>query len=143
MARFDRGVPASGRHRHLTADGRALPTRLTRRGRYIFGTVCAVALAMLAFLPGRAAPSIGVFGTVSATRPAPSISVVAFGASVPSGYACDCQSFVPIYADLVHRKSNRVTSFTNFAASGLVSADLLAQLNTPPVVDAVRKAGTV
>jgi acyl-CoA thioesterase-1 len=141
MARPQTGARARGQHRPPPTRGR--PLRLTRRGRFVFGLLGAACLTAVAFLPGRAAMSSGWFGASEAAGSDASIRLVAFGDSVPSGYGCDCQSFVPIYADLIHRQSKRVTLWTNFAASGAVSADVVSQLNSPPVVDSVRRAGTV
>jgi lysophospholipase L1-like esterase len=128
-------------HRHRAPQ----PVRFTRRGRYVLGTALSGVLALVAFLPGRGALySTGSFGVPTAvvTAPAP-IRVVAFGDSVPSGYACDCQPFLPIYADLIHRQTNRATVWTNYAVSGQVSGGVLGQLQTPEVVDAVRRSGIV
>jgi len=139
MTRWEDGA-AEGANRHR--GGR--PVRLTRRGRYVFGGLSAAFLALVAFLPGRGAIySTGSFGPPATAGAAATIRVVGFGDSVPSGYACDCQPFLPMYADMIHRQSRRSTVWTNFAVSGQVSGGVLAQLQTPAVVDAVRRAGIV
>src|SRR5262245_32157297 len=111
--------------RHRARD----PVRFTRRGRYVFGGALAVTLGLVAFLPGRGAIyATGSFGsTVVAEAPdaTSSLRLVGFGDSVPSGYGCDCQPFLPIYADMIHRQSKRSTVWSNFAVSGQVSSGVL------------------
>jgi lysophospholipase L1-like esterase len=110
----------------------------------VFGSLAAAVLGLVAFLPGRGAIySTGSFGTPAVASAASTIRLVGFGDSVPSGYACSCQPFLPMYADMIHRQSQRSTVWTNFAVSGQVSGGVLAQLQTPAVVDAVRRAGIV
>src|SRR5581483_7437944 len=137
MNRSGDDAPRSGpRHRSRP------PVRFTRRGRLVFGGLASLALLTVAFLPGRGAfSSTGVFGV--GAESSSTIHVVAFGDSVPAGYACDCQAFPPMYADLVHRTSGRKTVWTNYAVSGLVADGVLAQLQQPAVADTVRRAGVV
>jgi lysophospholipase L1-like esterase len=136
MDRSANGAPHSG------ARHRGSRVRFTRRGRFVFGGLASLALLLVAFLPGRGAfSSTGTFGLGEDTSS--TVRVVAFGDSVPAGYACDCQAFPPMYADLIHRTSGRRTVWTNYAVSGLVADGVLAQLQQPAVADSVRRAGVV
>jgi len=122
---------------------RPTPIRFTRRGRYVFGSLAAGVLAILAFLPGRSATLVsGSFASTPAVDSA-AVRVVAFGDSVASGYGCDCQSFVPMYAELIHHQNHRSAFWTNFAVAGAVSQDVLSQLNSATVAASVGRANTV
>lgn len=57
------------------------------------------------------------------------LSVVALGDSVPSGYACDCRTYVDLVADGLRHDGDTV-DVHNLSAPGLTAAQLASQLST-------------
>lgn len=70
-------------------------------------------------------------------------SVVAFGDSVPAGYACSCTSFVTQYAAARAASGGTTPVVTNLAVNGETSAQARDLVGTPAAASAVRSADAV
>lgn len=101
--------------------------------------------------PRRAATTLAMsttavlLGAVSLPAPAEAItngSMVTFGDSVPSGFACDCRPFPARYAHKVGAHTGRATHMTNDAFPGATSDDVVAQLAKGGVRRTVSGAAT-
>jgi len=92
-----------------------------------------------------AAPSTAVptAGSTAGSNGRPGHAVLALGDSVPSGRACDCKPFPETYASLLAGHTGGPVTVDNLAVSGLDTADLITQLHTPEVEDAVRRSDVV
>lgn len=86
--------------------------------------------------PVRPAPS----APASPSADPPSHVVMALGDSVPSGMACLCDPFPQTYGSMLSARTGSRVTVDNRAVSGLDTSDLITQLNTPAVEDAVRRA---
>jgi lysophospholipase L1-like esterase len=76
--------------------------------------------------------------------PAPAGHVVlALGDSVPAGRACDCEPFPETYGSLLARRTGTRVTVLNKAVSGLDTSQLVTQLGTADVADAVRRSDVV
>lgn len=60
-----------------------------------------------------------------------SIAVVGIGDSVTSGYNCDCEAFVGLYATQLAAKDEVQTSWVNLGVPGWTSSQLLAAITKP------------
>ena len=70
-----------------------------------------------------------------------SITVVGVGDSVTSGQACNCATFVAMYASDLASARGLQTTAVNLGVSGMTSTQLLAKMSTPgPFRDQVAKA---
>jgi len=90
----------------------------------------------------RAAPSSSAASPSSSSSGA-THAVLALGDSVPSGHACDCKPFPETYGSLLAGRTGHPVTVDNLAVSGLDTADLIDQLRTPQVEDAVRRSDVV
>jgi len=84
-------------------------------------------------------------GSVSLPAPADAAtngSMVAFGDSVPSGFACSCRPFPQRYAHKVSAHTGRGVRMTNDAFGGATSDDVLNQLDQDGVRRTVGGAKT-
>jgi lysophospholipase L1-like esterase len=70
-------------------------------------------------------------------------TVVAFGDSVPSGHACQCEPFPQTYGSLLAQRTGGQVAVDNLAVNGLTSAGLLAQLGGHRARAAVRRSDVV
>ena len=92
---------------------------------------------------GLAWPSSSGYADSPARHPTRGLRVVAFGDSVPSGYACDCRPFPEIYGSLLSAATGRPVRVANRAINGLTTSGLLSQLRSNDVQDAVRRSDVV
>ena len=76
-------------------------------------------------------------------RLAPTVKVVAFGDSVPSGRACGCRGFVETFAAMRATQVGGDAATVNLAVDGDTSAELLSQVQGPAAREAVEGADTV
>jgi len=100
-------------------------------------------LGMILMVVGLASPSWSGYADSTARHPTPDLLVVAFGDSVPSGYACDCRPFPKIYGSLLSASTGRSVRVENRAINGLTTSGLLSQLRSHDVQNAVRASEVV
>jgi lysophospholipase L1-like esterase len=77
---------------------------------------------------------------LAAPRPA---RIVVFGDSVPSGGACGCVPFGPLYGAMVAQHTGARVTTTNLAVGGYTTPDVQQQIETPAAKAAIRAATTV
>jgi lysophospholipase L1-like esterase len=75
---------------------------------------------------GGAAKGAGTSGRVDRSR-----MVVGVGDSVTSGYRCNCDSFVELYASQLAASRHLTTSSVNLGVPGLTSSELLQDMTQP------------
>src|SRR5450631_3872987 len=75
---------------------------------------------------GRASTRVGASGGISR-----SVMVVGIGDSVTSGTACNCETFVGLYATDLASQRGLTTTSVNLGVAGSTSAQLLASLTQP------------
>lgn len=81
--------------------------------------------------------------TSQTTASSDPLTVVVFGDSVPSGSACDCTAFGTLVANQLGATQGRTVSVINYAVGGSTSADVLQQLQSTSIRNAVAKADLV
>ena len=91
--------------------------------------------------PGKGASTTIATTTTPAPSPNPaatasggisrSITVVGIGDSVTSGYNCDCEAFVGLYATQLAAQDDVATTSVNLGVPGWTSSQLLAAMTTP------------
>ena len=74
---------------------------------------------------------------------APTLTVVAFGDSVPSGRGCGCRGFVETFAAMRATQVGADAATVNLAVDGDTSADVLSHVQGPAAQSAVEGADTV
>jgi lysophospholipase L1-like esterase len=79
-------------------------------------------------------------GAATPPPPAAGHDVLALGDSVPAGAACGCNPFPQVYGSLLAQRTGAQVAVDNRAVSGVETADVLDQLASPAVEDAVRRA---
>jgi acyl-CoA thioesterase-1 len=70
-------------------------------------------------------------------------SIVHFGDSVPSGWACRCTPYPGLHASLASRRTGDQVVATNLARAGYTSVDVRRQVESAPSVAAIRRAEAV
>jgi len=87
--------------------------------------------------------SVGVGGGPGGSGAGPARVVLALGDSVPSGAACGCDPFPQTYGSLLSRRTGAEVTVDNRAVGGIDTAELIDQLRTTPVQDAVRRSDII
>jgi lysophospholipase L1-like esterase len=83
------------------------------------------------------------FADVPAPVPPPPPVVVAFGDSVPYAAHCGCPGFVQEYADLAAGNDGTTAVVHNYSEPGTLSHDVVSELRSRKIKQAVRSATTV
>jgi lysophospholipase L1-like esterase len=90
-----------------------------------------------AILPVAAGPTPSLVSAAQTPSASPSRSgpyrVVGLGDSVPSGFACDCVSYVSLVGQYEAARENTTAAVSNLAEPGLTTSDLLDQLKDSSV----------
>ena len=112
--------------------------------------VAAVVVSTLTATPGGNHDAAAQPAVTPSSRPEPSQAtaeprhqVLALGDSVPAGKACGCRPFPETYASLLAGRTGTSVAVDNRAVSGLDTDQLVSQLGTSQVQDAVRRSDIV
>ncbi|QGN57756.1 SGNH/GDSL hydrolase family protein [Nostocoides sp. HKS02] len=84
-----------------------------------------------------------ITATTSTTADTSPVVVVGLGDSVTSGFACDCTTFIALYAALLRQRAHRPTEAVNLGVAGLTSMSLSEQLDSVAARVQLSRAGVV
>jgi lysophospholipase L1-like esterase len=112
-------------------------------GRPLLRLLLGFLLGLLFVVVGLASPSMRGYADSPVRGPHSGLQVVAFGDSVPSGYACRCRPFPEIYGSLLGAATGQPVAVDNRAVNGLTTSGLLSQLGSKDVDDAAHAAQVV